>query len=237
MLSMVEKWELMTKHLLHAKPRTRLLGELSRTNALIRDLLNDDFSQIVTNDHVLYEDICAYIRAFAPDNEKIVRMHSGKTQVFEQYGVDKQIKSLFGKTVSVQGGSYLVIEHTEALHVIDVNSGSKSLAGENQDQNALAVNLEAAKEVARQLRLRDMGGIIVVDFIDMRQAGFRKQVYEALKEAMKTDRAKHKILPMSPFGLVQITRQRVRPEMNIITAEVCPMCKGSGQITPSSSAD
>jgi ribonuclease G len=147
--------------------------------------------------------------------------------------VDKQIKASFGKEVNFIGGSYLIIEHTEALHVIDVNSGSTKGKEVNQEENALQVNLEAATEIARQLRLRDMGGIIVIDFIDQKTPGNRKQVYERLKEEMKSDRARHKILPMSPFGLVQITRQRVRPEMAVVTTEKCPTCKGTGEITSS----
>jgi len=135
--------------------------------------------------------------------------------------------------VTMKSRAYLVIEHTEALHVIDVNSGSRSNADSDQESNALAVNLDAAEEIARQLRLRDMGGIIVVDFIDMYKSENRKKLHDKMKDVMSRDRAKHKILPPSRFGLIQITRQRVRPEMNIATAEKCPTCKGTGEIQPS----
>ena len=122
-------------------------------------------------------------------------------------------------------GAYLVIEHTEALHVIDVNSGNRSNKAKNQEDTALEVNLLAASEIARQLRLRDMGGIIVIDFIDMVKSENRRKLYNFLRDEMKDDRAKHKILPPSKFGLVQITRQRVRPEVNIKTTEEDPSGK------------
>ena len=140
---------------------------------------------------------------------------------------------MFGRSVSVRGGGYLIIEHTEALHVIDVNSGNKSNSEADQESTALTVNLEAAAEIARQLRLRDMGGIIVVDFIDMRKAENKRKVFQRMKDEMKGDRSKFTILPLSKFGLMQITRQRVRPELNITTAETCPSCNGTGQITAS----
>jgi ribonuclease G len=165
--------------------------------------------------------------------EKIVKLYKHKEPIFEHFGLDKQIKGAFGKTVNLPGGAYLVIEHTEALHVIDVNSGNRTASKENQDENALMVNKEAAREIARQLRLRDMGGIVVVDFIDMHKPSSRKELFDYLREQMNLDRAKHTILPPSKFGLVQITRQRVRPEMNIITNEKCPTCDGTGEIKAS----
>ncbi len=228
-----DKWAEIHRNLASAKPPVRILSEIDRSSSMIRDLMNDNFANIVVNDQVLYEDIKSYVRQVSPDAEKIVKLHQGKQPIFDTFSINKQIKALFGKNVSLQGGSYLVIEHTEALHVIDVNSGSKATSDADQEANALVVNLEAAEEIARQLRLRDMGGIIVIDFIDQRTPQNRKKVYERLRDEMSRDRAKHTILPMSKFGLVQITRQRVRPEMNIITAEQCPMCKGSGEVNSS----
>ena len=157
-------------------------------------------------------------------------MYTGDQAIFDQYGITKQVKSSFGKTVNLNSGAYLIIEHTEALHVIDVNSGFKSVSN-NQEENALQTNLEAAEEIARQLRLRDIGGIIVVDFIDMKLPENRKKVHEALEDYMKTDRARHTVLPISKFGLLQATRQRIRPEVNINTSEDCPACVGTGKIT------
>uniref|UniRef100_UPI003751E4C4 ribonuclease E/G n=1 Tax=Emticicia sp. TaxID=1930953 RepID=UPI003751E4C4 len=180
-----------------------------------------------------YESIKSFLHTIAPDKEKILKLHSGKSKLFEQFGIEKQLKSLFGRSVSLPNGGYLIIEHTEALHVIDVNSGNKSTQEDDQESTALAVNLEAAKELCRQLRMRDMGGIIVVDFIDMKKNENRRLIQEAMKEEMKGDRSKYTILPISKFGLLQITRQRVRPEMNIVTRETCPTCGGTGTIQAS----
>ena len=226
---LLDRWNTMVRSLKNAKPPIKILGELDRSFTIMRDLLNSSFNSIIVNDERLYSDIRNYLSSIAPDQVDIVKLHKGKTSVFETTGVSKQIKSLFGKKVTLKTGAYL-IEHTEAFHVIDVNSGYKADSGKDQEQNALAVNLEMAEEVARQLRLRDLGGIIVVDFIDMHQGANRRKLYEKLVEEMSHDRAKHTILPPSKFGLVQITRQRVRPETNIEVLEKCPICSGTGQI-------
>ncbi len=229
----IQKWENGMKALRDAKPRDLIIGEMDRASSILRDLLNDTFDSITVDTKELYEDIRSYIHTIAPEKEKIVKLYAGKNKLFEQTGLEKQIKSLFGRSVSLPGGGYLIIEHTEALHVVDVNSGNKSNNEENQENTALHTNLEAVKEIARQLRMRDMGGIIVIDFIDMRKAEHRKQVQDAMSSEMKTDRSKFTILPLSKFGLMQITRQRVRPEMNIVTREVCPTCNGTGNIQAS----
>lgn len=209
------------------------IGELDRTNAILRDMLSSSFTNVYINDDNLAKAVKEFIRNISPGQEKIVKNYKGSLPIFEQFGVDKQIKSSFGKTVVMPSGAYLIIEHTEALHVIDVNSGNRALNQNDQENNALQVNLLAAQEIARQLRLRDMGGIVVVDFIDMYTPEHKKMLYEKMKELMASDRAKHNILPLSKFGLMQITRQRVRPETNIVTMEVCPTCLGSGQVSPS----
>jgi ribonuclease G len=198
---------------------------------MIRDVYTPDFGSIMINDQDAANEIKDYLGTIAPEKKKIVKYYNGRAPIFEHSGIDKQIKASFGKTVSFKSGAYLIIEHTEAFHVIDVNSGNRSKSG-NQESNALEVNLAAADEVARQLRLRDMGGIIVIDFIDMHGNDNRQKVFDKMKEAMGADRTKHNILPLSKFCLMQITRQRVRPEMNIDTTEVCPVCKGTGKVTP-----
>lgn len=230
---LLTKWEHCFNVLKTAKPPQKILGELSRTSAILRDLLNESFSNIHIDDAQLYNETREYLRMIAPDKEKIVKHYKNPEPVFEHFGVAKQIKGLFGKHVNMPSGAYLVIEHTEALHVIDVNSGNTAKARNDQETNALNVNLDAAAEVARQLRLRDMGGIIVIDFIDMRSAENRKKLLQKMIEEMKPDRAKHNILPLSRFGLMEITRERVRPAMNINTAELCPTCKGTGEVQPS----
>jgi ribonuclease G len=233
MRSLFKKWEVIQQKLVTAKAPQKIIGEIDRTSAILRDMLNEDFNQIQVNDPALFEEIRNYILRIAPDKTGILKHYSGKLPIFEYFGVDKQIKGSFGKIVTIKSGSYLIIEHTEALHVIDINSGHRVNSEQNQETNALEVNLEAASEVARQLRLRDMGGIIVIDFIDLNLGTNRRQLYERLKEEMKKDRAKHTILPPSKFGLVQITRQRVRPEMNVQILEKCPTCDGTGEIRPS----
>ena len=231
--SLVKKWEIAFDKLTLGKIPKLVISELNRTSAVLRDVLNGSFNNIFVNEDTVYRELKDYINTIAPEKEKIVKYFDGSEPIFDHYGVDKQIKATFGKTVSFKSGAYLIIEHTEALHVIDVNSGNRSKLGENQESNALEVNLAAANEIARQLRLRDMGGIIVVDFIDMHGAENKQKVFERMKEAMSHDRTKHNILPLSKFGLMQITRQRVRPELNIETMEKCPTCKGTGEITPS----
>ena len=230
---LMDKWRAGVAKLIDAKPRDKVIGEMGRASSMMRDLLNDNFDSILTDDRDTFEKLKGYIKRIAPDKEKIVKLHNGKLKLFEASGVERQLKTLFGKTVNLMGGGYLVIEHTEALHVVDVNSGSANKKGsdETQETTALQVNSEAVKEVARQLRLRDMGGIIVVDFIDMRSMESRKAIYELMKDEMRGDRAKFTILPLSKFGLMQITRQRVRPEVNVITHETCPHCNGTGKIS------
>ena len=233
LLDLVDKWDRGMRTIVDAKPPQRVIGELNRTSAILRDILNPDFNNVYVNDKAMAEEIKAYLTNMSPEYKDIVKLHKGKEPIFEQFGIEKQIKSSFGKIVTIKSGVYLVIEHTEALHVIDVNSGHRMNSQETQENNALEVNLEAASEIARQLRLRDMGGIIVVDFIDMHEGQNRRKLYDRIKEEMKNDRAKHTILPPSKFGLVQITRQRVRPEMNIETYETCPSCGGTGKIKAS----
>lgn len=226
---LAERFEAAFKHIRDVVPPKLILGEIDRTTAFLRDILNSSFENIYVNDITLTKEIKEYIKTIAPEKEGIVKFVSTDIPILDHYGVDKQIKSSLGRTVSFKNGAYLIIEHTEAFHVIDVNSGNRTKLGDDQESNALEVNLSAAEEVARQLRLRDMGGIIVIDFIDMQQAENRQKLFDKMKAAMEVDRAKHTILPLSKFGLMQITRQRVRPEMTVTTLETCPVCKGSGK--------
>lgn len=231
--NLVATWEKGISKLKTARPKDKIIGEMSKASALLRDVLNESFDNIYIDEKKMYDKVRVFTKSIAPEKEKIVKFYNGKTKIFENFGVEKQMKSSFGQSVSLRGGGYLIIEHTEALHVVDVNSGNKSNKEENQETTALSVNFESAREVARQLRLRDMGGIIVVDFIDMRNAENKKLVYNKMKDEMASDRSKFTVLPLSKFGLMQITRQRVRPEMKITTKEVCPSCNGTGKITAS----
>jgi len=210
----------------------KILSEQNKTNSILRDLLNADFNRIMVNSKSIFTETKQYIQKIAPEKAEIVSLYQSPGGIFDSFGITKQVKASFGKTVNLNSGAYLIIEHTEALHVIDVNSGYKNVSN-NQEQNALATNLEAAEEISRQLRLRDIGGIIVVDFIDMKQAENKRTLYEKMEEFMKADRARHSVLPISKFGLMQITRQRMRPEVNINTQEICPTCNGTGKIASS----
>ena len=207
--------------------------ETSRTVALLRDLFNPSYENIYINDQNVYNEVKDYVALIAPERKQIVKLYTGNLPIFDNFSVTKQIKTSFGRTVTYKHGAYMIIEHTEALHVVDINSGNCSKSPEGQEVNALDVNLGAADELARQLRLRDMGGIIVVDFIDMALAENRQKLYERMVENMRKDRARHNILPLSKFGLMQITRQRVRPAMDVNVEENCPTCGGSGKIKSS----
>jgi ribonuclease G len=227
---LTETWKTIQKNLKNAVAPAKILSEQTKTTSMLRDLLNEDFNKIVVNDRNIFNDTRNYIQRIAPEKADIVAYYHNGLPIFDQFGITKQVKAAFGKTVNLPSGAYLIIEHTEALHVIDVNSGYKSV-GNNQEQNALETNLEAAAEISRQLRLRDLGGIIVVDFIDMKLPENKRKLLEAMEEFMKPDRAKHAVLPISKFGLMQITRQRMKPEVNINTQEVCPSCAGTGKIS------
>ncbi|MDD3740038.1 MAG: Rne/Rng family ribonuclease [Bacteroidales bacterium] len=231
--SLLEKWENLFTILPSLKPPILVIGEVNRTTAILRDILNSSFNQIVVNDSTAFEEIRNFITEIAPEKKKIVKLYSDKDPIFDHFGIEKQIKTAFGKTVPMRNGAYLIVEHTEAAHVIDVNSGNRSNSEQDQEENAFEVNMIAAEEIARQLRLRDMGGIIIVDFIDIHDESNKKKLFEKVKECMEGDRAKYHITSLSKFCLMEITRQRVRPEMEIKTSESCPCCKGSGKIAAS----
>jgi ribonuclease G len=230
---LVTVWNTIQNNLRGAVAPQKIYSEQTKTNSILRDLLTEDFNRIVINDEKIFNDTVTYLQKIAPDKVDIITHHKSTTPIFDQYGVNRQVKGSFGKTINLASGAYLIIEHTEALHVIDVNSGYKSIS-DNQEQNALDTNLEAAEELARQLRLRDLGGIIVVDFIDMKLPDNKRKLAEAMEEYMLLDRAKHAILPLSRFGIMQITRQRMRPEIQLDTQENCPSCNGTGKINASS---
>ena len=224
--NLLDKWTAMCKKLYRAPTPSKVLAEDNRASAILRDVFDDTFTGIHVDDSKLHTQIKDYLHEIAPEKKSIVKLYKSRVPIFEKFGIERQIKTSFGRTASMSRGAYLVIEHTEALHVIDVNSGNRSNKAKNQEDTALEVNLLAASEIARQLRLRDMGGIIVIDFIDMVKSENRRKLYNHLRDEMKDDRAKHKVLPPSKFGLVQITRQRVRPEVNIKTTEVLPSANG-----------
>lgn len=233
MKTLVKYWEDTVAKARTVQAPALVFQEESRIVSVLRDVFNPNFESIWVNDDDTYRQISQYVELIAPESKDIVKLYSKEEPIFDHFNITKQIKSSFGKTVSFKSGAYIIIEHTEALHVIDVNSGNRSKATSDQESNALEVNMRAADEIARQLRLRDMGGIIVIDFIDMAKAEHRQKLYEHMREIMANDKARHNILPLSKFGLMQITRQRVRPALDIVTTETCPSCYGKGQVQPS----
>ena len=231
---LLKRWEDAITKVQKTTERPQLVfEEQTRAVALLRDLFNPTYDGIHVNDPEIYNQIHDYVSLIAPEKASIVKLYKGNVPIFDNFDVTKQIKSGFGRTVNYKRGAYLIIEHTEAMHVVDVNSGTRIKKENGQEANALETNLGAADELARQLRLRDMGGIIVVDFIDMNLAEDRQLLYERMCENMKKDRARHNILPLSKFGLMQITRQRVRPAMDVAVEESCPTCQGTGKIKSS----
>ncbi len=230
---LVKRWEDTIPKIQKSQGVTLVAEELGRTVGIIRDMFSSNFKHIFVNEKEVYNEVKDYVELIAPGNEDVVKFYKADTPIFDNFGITKQIKSSLGKTVSFRSGAYLIIEHTEAMHVIDVNSGNRTKAGNGQETNAFEVNLAAADEIARQIRLRDMGGIIVIDFIDMHQGEHRQSLYERMRQNMAEDRAKHNILPLSRFGVMQLTRQRVRPEIDIDLEETCPTCFGTGEAKPS----
>ena len=234
--SLIEKWEGSWKRIAASKGVKLLFTEYDRTTATIRDLFNETFSNVYVNDPKIYDEVRRYVSLISPDREKIVKLYEGKEPIFDHFEVSRQIKSSFGKIVPMKQGAYLVIETTEALNVIDVNSGIRAKTND-QEENTFEVNKIAAEEIARQLRLRDMGGIVIVDFIDMDKAEHRNELFKYMRDLMESDRAKHNVLPLTKFGLMQLTRQRIRPVTEIDTAEKCPLCHGTGKITSTAVID
>ncbi len=230
--SLISKWEGAWPKISKNKSVQLLFTEYSKTTTVLRDLFNDTFSNIYVNDRKEFEEISKYISQISPDKEKIVKFYDNKEPIFDHFEVTRQIKSSFGKVVPIKQGAYLVIETTEALNVVDVNSGIRAKTND-QEENTYEVNRYAAEEIARQLRLRDMGGIVIVDFIDMDNQDHKNGLFKYMTELMQDDRAKHNVLPLTKFGLMQITRQRIRPVTQIDTTEVCPVCHGTGKIAPS----
>ena len=234
MKALLKRWEDTITKVQKTTERPQLcIEEESRAVALLRDLFNPSYDGIYINDQAIHDEIRNYLQIIAPEKVDIVKLYKGTVPIFDNYNVTRQLKSGFGKTVNYKHGAYLIIESTEAMHVVDVNSGTRIKKENGQEANALETNLGAADELARQLRLRDMGGIIVVDFIDMKLPEDRQMLYERMCKAMQKDRARHQILPLSKFGLMQITRQRVRPAMTVNVDETCPTCFGKGTIKSS----
>lgn len=230
---LMERWNGLVEKMQHSKGVTLVCEEIGRTVGMIRDLYNSSFKAIHVNDEKYYKEIKDYVELIDPTNKGIVQLYKDPLPIFDNFGLTKQIKSGFGKVVPFKNGAYLIVEQTEAMFVIDVNSGNRSKAANDQEENAYNVDMAAAEEIARQLRLRDIGGIISIDFIDLVGAEHKKNLYDCMRKAMANDRAKHNVLPLSKFCVMQITRQRVRQVTYVDTEEKCPTCYGTGKTQPS----
>lgn len=222
-------WEDIVRKAREEKPPTLVYQDLTTTISVIRDLFSSEVSKIHIDNRKLFKQVKDYINMVHPEWINRLEHYKANKPIYESFRIEEQIKSLFARKVALKTGGYLVIEHTEAMVVIDVNSG-KYAANKEQELNSLKTDLEAAREIVRQLRLRDIGGLIVVDFIDLEDEKNRKKIYDELKKEFKKDRAKVSILPMSDFGLIQITRQRIRQNILQAVTETCPSCQGSGTV-------
>ena len=225
----LRKWEKILDKLETAKPPSLLHRDLDMTESLIRDLFAKNYERVLVDDPKMYRQIKSYVSQIAPEMAQNVHQYKGKKHIFDQMGIAEDVNSIFNPRVRMKSGGYLIFEQTEAMYVVDVNSGPYA-AKAKQEDNSLKTNLDAAREIAKQLRLRDIGGIIVVDFIDLRDDKNRKKIYDELKKEFRKDPAKTNMLGMSDFGLVQITRQRIRPSVINSVSKVCPMCGGSGDV-------
>ena len=229
---LLDRWQQAIKSLQHKEPVSLVSAEMGRTLGIIRDVLSPDFTSIQINDKDTFEQVHRYLELIAPESAEIVKLYQGAQPIFDHFDVTRQMKTGLGRTVGFKHGGYLIIDRTEALFSIDVNSGSKKIY-EDQEENAFQFNMLAAEELVHQLRLRDIGGIIIVDFIDMNDKNHQQQLYDYVRKLLERDRAKHNVLPLSKFGLMQITRQRVRPAVEMEVMETCPTCGGKGKIQPS----
>lgn len=228
---LLQRWQLMLCKMYRATKPKEIYEEDSKSITVVRDIFSSDFSTIAVNDLGLKHSLQQYLEKVSPKDVKTLQTYSDNYPIMERFGVTRQLKMLFATNVRLRTGAYLCIEKTEAMHVIDVNSGNRSSMG-TQEDNALHTNLEAVQEIARQLRLRDLGGIIIVDFIDMKLPANKRKVYEMMLEAMKGDRAQHSVLPLSKLNVMQITRRRIRPEVKLDLTETCFACKGTGRTSP-----
>lgn len=229
MRTVLQKWERLIEKLESAKPPKLLHKDLDMVESILRDLFAKSYDLVLIDDYPLYKQIKSFVERIAPQMLPSVQLYKGREHIFDHARISQDVNSIFHPRVRMQSGGYLIFEQTEAMYVVDVNSGPYA-AKENQEDNSLRTNLEAAREIAKQLRLRDIGGIIVVDFIDLREEKNRKKIFDELKKEFKKDRAKTNVIGMSDFGLIQITRQRIRPSVLNSVSKVCPSCGGLGTI-------
>jgi len=228
-------WKAIQKRIDTVQSPAELYRESDLVIRTMRDIFNSDIGKIICDS----ENVCRRIRDFLgivqPRMIKRVTYHDGKVPLFHKYRIEDEIRKIHSRKVDLKSGGSVVIEQTEALVAIDVNSG-KYTKHENAEQTALRINIEAAREIARQLKIRDMGGLIICDFIDMRDGKNRREVEKVFRSALATDRARSRILRISAFGIIEMTRQRMRPSLQSSTYLECPYCSGTGMVKSPESA-
>ncbi|MCX6639494.1 MAG: Rne/Rng family ribonuclease [bacterium] len=227
--NLMELWGKLEKKIYEQKAPSLIYQDLSMAFSVVRDLCTPDIASLVVDSRSLYGEIEKYLKEVSPGILNSLSLYKGKTPIYDFYRIEQKIESIISRRVHLEGGGYIVIDHTEAMVVVDVNSG-RFMGKQDHEENSLKVNLRAAREVARQLRLRDIGGLIVVDFIDLEDDKNRRKVYEEMKRELTRDRAKTDILPLSEFGLMEMTRQRLRPALLYTFNEPCPTCQGLGMV-------
>jgi ribonuclease G len=231
---LLETWREVEKNVKSQRPPSLLYKDMATTSSVIRDLFTDSVERVVTDSKRLYKEIRAYVQTVSPQMVDKIELYKDKEPIFDASGIEKEIATCLSRKVWLKSGGYIIIDQTEAMVVIDVNSG-RYAAKREQELNSLRTNLEASREICRQLRLRDMGGIIVIDFIDLEDERNKKKVYDELRKEFRRDRAKVTVLPMTEIGLAQITRQRIRQSILHSFSEPCPVCGGGGMVQSTSS--
>jgi ribonuclease G len=224
---LLDTWKEIEQTIKNEKAPALVYKDASTTSSVIRDLFNYEVSKIIVDSKKIYKQLRDYLNQVHPNLEDRIELYKGKEPIFNVFGIEPQLRIAMSRKVSLPSGGHIVIDQTEAMTVIDVNTG-KYAASMHQEINSLKINLEAAREICRQVRLRDIGGIIIIDFIDLEEEKNKKKVFDELKKEFRKDRAKVSILPMTEFGLIQITRQRVRKSIFQRTRDVCPTCGGTG---------
>ncbi|MCD4828879.1 MAG: Rne/Rng family ribonuclease [Candidatus Cloacimonetes bacterium] len=222
-------WRVIDKQIQHAKPPTCIFDENNLSNTLIRDLFSSKIDRLVVDDKQFRNRLVQSVREFLPDLANRIELYTEDSPIFDAYGIEKEIQSIFTSRVPLPSGGNMVIEQTEALVSVDINTGS-FIGRRNYDATVLKTNLEAAHEIARQIRLRDLTGMMVIDFIDMSGEGARRDVLDALRTNMRRDRARNKVYPFTALGLVEITRKRTRPSLLMAYSEHCECCNGTGRV-------
>jgi ribonuclease G len=231
--NLVTQWRKLETKLKRTSPPALVFKDVAMASSVIRDLFTADVNVLHIDSKKIYREISAYLKDVAPVLASRVQLYAGKTPIFDHFGIETEFEKSLSRKVWMPSGGYLIFDQTEALVAIDVNSG-KYVGGKQPEENILRVNLEAAREIARQLRLRDLGGIIVIDFIDMLDPKNKKRLYDEFKREVSRDRAQASISQISEFGLIEMTRERVRPSLLFAFSEPCPSCQGVGRVVSES---